>query len=123
MRRAHCAKVFGEDADWSAKWGKKNGLFRQAATPDEPCLIEKLIGNRCGLRRGFICHTPEELVAAFSLLEVKPSEKAWICPVDCHEGRFSKTVWPLEKILPLITCNPANFLKLKGKPWRRGSRP
>ena len=24
-------------------------------------------------------------------------------------------MWPLEKILPLMTSNPANFLKLKGK--------
>jgi hypothetical protein len=99
------AKVFGEDSEWSSKWGKKKGLFRQAATPDEPSAIEKLIGNRCSLRRGYICHTPEELVAAYHLLEVQPTEKAWICPVDCHEGRFSKTVGSVEEVKLYHFCD------------------
>jgi len=28
---------------------------------------------------------------------------------------YFQDMWPLEKILPLITSNPANYLKLKGK--------
>lgn len=104
------AKVFGEDADWSSKWGKKNALFRQASTPDELSAIEKLIVNRCSIRRGYICHTPEELVAAFNLLERKPSEKAWICPVDCHEGRFSKTVGSVEEVKLYHFCDGSVFL-------------
>jgi len=28
---------------------------------------------------------------------------------------YFQDMWPLEKILPLMTSNPANFLKLKGK--------
>jgi hypothetical protein len=28
---------------------------------------------------------------------------------------YFQEMWPMEKILPFITCNPANFLKLKGE--------
>lgn len=91
-------KVFGEDSDWFSKWGKKNGLFRQASAPDMPSLIEAALGTRCQIRRGFICHSNDELLAAFAVLNIKANEKAWICPVDCHEGRFSKTVGSMEEI-------------------------
>jgi hypothetical protein len=91
-------KVFGEDADWIARWGKKNGLFRQADSPDQASAIEQLLGGRCAIKTGYICHNTEDLVKAFELLQVKDKQKALICPVDYHEGNFSKTVSSIEEV-------------------------
>ena len=91
-------KVFGEDSDWIAKWGKKHGLFREASSPDTPSAIEVLLGARCPIRHGYLCHNHDDLLTAYGLLAMKPNERAWICPVDCHEGRFSKVVGSLEEV-------------------------
>ena len=104
------ARVFGEDAEWISRWGQKKGFFRQASNPDEPSLIEKLVGERCSTRKGYICNNYEELVAAFLLLDVKPSEKALICPVDAHEGRFSKTVASVMEVKLYHFCDGVVFI-------------
>jgi hypothetical protein len=92
-------KVFGEDADWITKWGKKNPLFRQATTPDTPSMLEGVLSKlRCPIRKAYICQNHDDLSLAFEHLNLKPGEKAWICPVDSHEGRHSKLVSSMEEI-------------------------
>ena len=58
-------------------------------------MIEKLLGDRCAILDGYICHNTDDVVKAFELLGVK---KVLITPLNHPEGNFSKTVSSLEEL-------------------------
>lgn len=72
--------MFGETNEWVKKWGNKSILHRQIRTPHVPAVIDEIDPN-IAVPRGWVCHSNEDLLAAWRELRTHGVLKVAVKPV------------------------------------------
>ena len=103
------AQVFGEAPDWVLAHASKAIMFRSAADPTMPSLLEAAAPS-CSFVRGYICSTTDELIIAFGLLREEagvaaaasgpgpPDAPEYLLVPSAAQGRVSTLVHSLEEL-------------------------